>query len=57
MNPNNVFTAVFSRWQPLSEDERLKKIKAADPRIVVVATGKQRDTGDYFIDFAFKDGG
>jgi hypothetical protein len=57
MNPNNVFTAVFSRWQPLSEDERLKKIKAADPRIVIVATGKQRDSGDYFIDFAFKDGG
>jgi len=57
MNPNNVFTAVFSRWQPLSDDERLKKIKSADPRIVIVATGKQRESGDPFIDFGFKEMG
>jgi len=55
LGENNVFTAIFSRWQPLSDDERLKAIKSADPRIVIIATGKQRDSGDPFVDFAFQE--
>ena len=55
MRPDNVFTAVFSRWQPFSDEERLAKLRGADLRIVVLATGKLRDTSDPYVDFAFKE--
>jgi hypothetical protein len=48
------FTAVFSRWQPVAEMERVEKIRSADPRIIILDKGKLRDTGDPFVDFAFK---
>ena len=55
MHKDNVFTAVFSRWQPFSDEERLKMIKSADRRLVVLANGKLRDTGDPYVDFAFRE--
>jgi hypothetical protein len=51
---DNAFTAVFSRWQPLSDQERLDKIKSADGRIVILDSGKLKDTQDPYVDFAFK---
>ncbi len=51
---DNAFTAIFSRWQPFSEAERLEKIKQADMRVVILNYGKLRDTGDPYVDFAFK---
>lgn len=50
---DNVFSAVFSRWQPFSETERLDRIRNVDPRIVIVAHGKLPDTHDPYVDFAF----
>lgn len=55
MHKDNVYTAVFSRWQPFSEEERLSKLRGADARIVVLSTGKLRDSSDPYIDFAFRD--
>jgi hypothetical protein len=55
LHKDNVFSAVFSRWQPVSESERVDMLKRADMRIVILKTGKLRDTSDPFIEFAFKD--
>ena len=52
---DNAFTAVFSRWQPFSDAERVEKIKSADPRIMILESGRLQDTGDPFVDFAFKE--
>jgi hypothetical protein len=52
---NNTFHAVFSRWENMMPHDRLEKIQKADPRIVIVASGKL-ETHDHFVDFAFKDG-
>jgi hypothetical protein len=54
--PGNIVYAVFSRWQPTSEPERVARIKAADLRIVILNHGKLKDTGDPFVEFAFKQG-
>jgi hypothetical protein len=61
VNPRDVlpqkdgsFIGIFSRWQPLTEHERLAKLKGADLRIIVLATGKTKDTSDPTIHFAFK---
>jgi len=50
-----VFTAVFSRWQPFSETERLDRIKSVDPRVVILNFGKLPDTQDPYVDFAFQE--
>ncbi len=55
MHKDNVYTAIFSRWQPFSDDERLKMMQGADRRLVVLANGKLRDTGDPYVDFAFRE--
>jgi hypothetical protein len=52
-NKDGTFTAVFSRWQPLSDHERLDKIKSADGRIVIIGTGKTKDNSDPYVQFAF----
>lgn len=51
---NNTFHAIFSRWENMMPHERLERIKKADPRIVIVASGKL-ETHDHFVDFAFKE--
>lgn len=53
LHPDNVFTAVFSRLQPLTHDARIRQLTTADSRIVIVDHGTLRDSGDIFIDFAF----
>jgi len=55
-NKDNSYTAIFSRWQPLSDQERLAKIKSMDMRVVVLANGKTKDSNDPFVVFAFKPG-
>ncbi|MDX2137829.1 MAG: hypothetical protein SF123_07010 [Chloroflexota bacterium] len=55
-NKDNSYTAIFSRWQPLSDGERLAKIKSMDLRVVVLANGKTKDSNDPFVVFAFKSG-
>lgn len=51
---SNTYMAVFSRWEPLMPHERLEKIRAADFRIEIVSSGKTRDSGDPFVELAFR---
>jgi hypothetical protein len=46
--------AVFSRWQPIAESERIKKIQGADRRIVILSSGRAKESGDYYVEFALK---
>jgi hypothetical protein len=54
---DNVFSAVFSRWQPVSERERIEQITRFDQRIVILSSGLLPDTKDPYIDFAFREDG
>lgn len=49
-----VVTAVFSKLQPLWQDRRLHLLAEIDSAIVVIDHGRLPDTGDPFIDFAFR---
>ncbi|MCA9902976.1 MAG: hypothetical protein KC547_03890 [Anaerolineae bacterium] len=53
-NRDGSFVAIFSRWQPLSDQERLEKLKSVDTRIFVLANGRNHETSDPFIKFGFK---
>ena len=53
LHPDHVFSAVFSRLQPLTQETRIQQLSAADPRLVVVDQGVLRDSDDPYIDFAF----
>lgn len=48
------FRAVFSKWQNIHDPERVEKIKKADNRVVILSSGRTKDTNDPFIEFAFK---
>ena len=52
---DNSFRAVFSRWQNLMEHERIERIKQSDSRIIVLGSGRTKDTQDPYIEFAFKE--
>ncbi|MCC6616553.1 MAG: hypothetical protein IT320_23975 [Anaerolineae bacterium] len=53
-NKDGTFVAIFSRWQPLSEKERIDKLKSIDTRIYVLQSGKNQETTDPFVKFGFK---
>jgi hypothetical protein len=53
-NPDNTYTGIFSRWEPMSEPERLEKMRSADMRLVILGHGKVKDTNDPVVHFAFK---
>lgn len=55
MNKQNVFMAVFSKWENLMPHERLDKLKKMDMRLIILDSGKTRDTSDPYVEFAFKD--
>lgn len=52
---DNSFRAVFSRWQNLMEHERIERIKQSDSRIIVLGSGRTKDTQDPYVEFAFKE--
>lgn len=52
---DNSFRAIFSRWQNLMEHERIERIKKSDSRIVVLGSGRTKDTQDPYVEFAFKE--
>ncbi len=53
LHSDGVFSAVFSRLQPITLEQRLRDLSAADQRIVLLDSGSLRDTGAPYIDFAF----
>lgn|SRR5690554_3549892 len=55
VNKQNVFTAIFSKWENLMPHERIDLLKKADMRIVILNTGKTKDTNDPYVEFAFKE--
>lgn len=55
VHADHVFTAVFSRLQPISQDQRIQALNEADARIIVLDYGKLPDTNDPYIDFAFRE--
>ncbi len=56
VRPDKTVYAVFSRWAPHSESERVAMIAGADPRIVILSFGKVKDSSDPYVEFAFKEG-
>ena len=53
-NKDNSLRATFSSWGSMMLHEQVTRISTADPRIVVLDSGKL-ESHDYFIDFAFKE--
>ncbi len=53
LHPDHVFTAVFSRLQPITQESRIRQLTEVDARLVIVDHGTLRDSGDPYIDFAF----
>lgn len=53
VHADHVVTAVFSRLQPTTQEQRLQALTQADSRIVILSQGKLMETGEPFIDFAF----
>ncbi len=56
IRPGNTVYAEFSKWQPLADHERVAKIAAADPRVVILNFGRTKDGNDPYVEFAFKQG-
>jgi hypothetical protein len=55
VNKYHVFTAVFSKWENLMPHERIEKLKKADMRLVIINSGKTKDSNDPYVEFAFKE--
>lgn len=53
-NKDNSLRATFSSWGSMMLHEQVEHVRTADPRIIVLDSGKL-ETHDYYIDFAFKD--
>jgi hypothetical protein len=53
-NRDNSFHATFSSWGSLMLHEQVARVQNADPRIIILNSGKL-ESHDYFIDFAFKE--
>ncbi len=52
-NRDNSLRATFSSWGSMMLHEQVERVRTADPRIVILDSGKL-ETHDYYIDFAFK---
>lgn len=50
---DHAFTAVFSRLQPITQEQRLRALTEADARIIILDEGRLSDSNEPFIDFAF----
>ncbi|MCL4246737.1 MAG: hypothetical protein KJ065_01155 [Anaerolineae bacterium] len=55
IHDDGAMTAVFPRLQPYSQEERSRRLYAAESRVTILNMGKMPDTGDPYIDFAVID--
>ncbi|MFN8450352.1 MAG: hypothetical protein U0521_17635 [Anaerolineae bacterium] len=53
-NKDNSLHATFSSWGSLMLHEQVDRVRNADPRIIILGSGKL-ESHDYYIDFAFKE--
>jgi hypothetical protein len=51
---DNTILAVFSKMQPLADSERLNLIRSADKRVVILSSGKTRESKDPYVEFGFR---
>jgi hypothetical protein len=51
---DNTILAVFSKMQPISDSERLDLIRSADKRVVILSSGRTRDSKDPYVEFGFR---
>jgi hypothetical protein len=51
---DGTFHAVFSKWQNMTDGERVEKIKVMDGRLILLAHGRTKETSDPFVNFAFR---
>jgi len=50
---DGAFTAIFSRLQPITQEQRIGRLSAANPHLIILDTGNLPDSGEPYIDFAF----
>lgn len=50
---DHAFTAIFSRLQPLTQEQRVTRLLTVDPGVHLLDAGFLADNGEPFIDFAF----
>jgi ABC-type transporter Mla subunit MlaD len=51
---DGTYHAVFSKWQNMTDGERVEKIRVMDGRLVLLAQGRTKETNDPFVTFAFR---
>lgn len=55
VNKYNVFTAIFSKWENVMPHDRIELLKKADMRLIILNSGRTKDSNDPYVDFAFKE--
>ena len=55
VNKYNMFTAIFSKWENVMPHERIELLKKADMRLIILNSGRTKDSNDPYVDFAFKE--
>lgn len=55
VNKQNMFMAIFSKWENIMPHERAEKMQRADMRLIILNSGRTKDTNDPFVEFAFKE--
>jgi hypothetical protein len=55
LHADGAATAIFPRLHPLTNEERIAQLQAVDARLVILDSGRLRDSGDPFVDFALID--
>jgi hypothetical protein len=51
---DGTYHATFSKWQNMTDGERLEKVKRIDSRIIILSHGRTKESNDPFIAFAFQ---
>ncbi|MBE2183908.1 MAG: hypothetical protein IAE89_10820 [Anaerolineae bacterium] len=50
---DSAFTAIFSRLQPITQEQRIGRLSAVNRQLIILDAGSLPDSGEPYIDFAF----
>ncbi len=50
---DGAFTAIFSRLQPITQEQRVGRLSSVNQHVIILDTGSLPDSGEPYIDFAF----